>query len=334
MTATEAGRVCPLDYRLSVDDFTRVPTTSADVLYIAGGLYGNVYALDAIEKIMDMESQAARLVLNGDYHWFDAANDWFEQVHERTSVHDLTRGNVETELSQGGNTDAGCGCAYPDSVPAGDVDRSNKIMAQLGRTAQRVLDDQQLGAIATLPATARYAVNDIQVAVTHGDDQSISGWSFAQDQIANTWQSGLAGRMLAAGVQVFASSHTCLPVADTAISDSSELLAIINNGSAGMANFQGNSDGLITRIASIDAGPSPVTPIYSMQLGSVQISAVPVRFDMMAWLDLFQSVWPTGSSADISYIDRIRKGPSFALSDAARGLFEFETETIELLESQ
>jgi len=333
MKPTEAGRVCPIDYQLSADDFTQIATKSADVLYIAGGLYGNLFALDAIEQIIGQESEAPTLVLNGDYHWFDVANEWFTQVHERTAVFDLTRGNVETELSRGGNTDAGCGCAYPDAVPTADVDRSNKIMMELGRTAQRALNAQQLADIAALPVTARYSVGSAQIAITHGDDQSLSGWSFAQDQLAETWRTGLAGRMLDANVQIFASSHTCLPVADTAITGSGDLLAVINNGSAGMANFDSNSDGLITRIAPVDAGPSPVAPLYSAQIGAVQISAIPVRFDLAAWLDLFQSVWPVGSSADVSYMDRIRKGPLFSLNDAARGLFEFEPETIEIVEA-
>lgn len=335
MTMAGAGRVCPIDYQLSSEDFTEIPTQTAEVLYIAGGLYGNVYALDAIEQIMAMEAGGApTLVLNGDYHWFDVATDWFAQIHERTAGHHLTRGNVETELSRGGATDAGCGCAYPDYVPSADVDRSNKIMLQLGRTAQRLLSPEQLTGIAALPVTARYSVSGMHIAITHGDDQSLSGWSFAQEQLGETWHGGLASRMRDAGVQVFASSHTCLPVADTAISDANEVLAVINNGSAGMANFSGVSNGLITRVAPVDAGPGPVPPLYSARVGSVEISAIPVRFDLLAWLDLFVSVWPNGSSASVSYMDRIRQGPSYSLSEAARGLFEFEPEVLDMVEVQ
>ena len=43
----DAGRVCPVDYRLASDAFAGDPEVACDVLYVVGGLYGNPFALDA-----------------------------------------------------------------------------------------------------------------------------------------------------------------------------------------------------------------------------------------------------------------------------------------------
>ncbi|WP_292016766.1 hypothetical protein [Marinobacter sp. HL-58] len=46
------GRSCPLAYRYRAADLCREPAqVIEDVLYIIGGLYGNPYALDEIERM-------------------------------------------------------------------------------------------------------------------------------------------------------------------------------------------------------------------------------------------------------------------------------------------
>src|SRR5690349_22991920 len=49
--------------------FDRDPEIIADVLYVAGGVYGNPCALDAIEAMATRESGRVAVVLNGDFHW-------------------------------------------------------------------------------------------------------------------------------------------------------------------------------------------------------------------------------------------------------------------------
>ena len=49
--APRPGRFCPLDYSYRPADFARPPELHAEVLYVAGGLYGNLPALDAIEGL-------------------------------------------------------------------------------------------------------------------------------------------------------------------------------------------------------------------------------------------------------------------------------------------
>ncbi len=56
------GRVCPLRYRYAPGAIARADTRQARALYVVGGLYGNVPALDAIERMARLESlSGARL---------------------------------------------------------------------------------------------------------------------------------------------------------------------------------------------------------------------------------------------------------------------------------
>jgi hypothetical protein len=68
-----AGRVCPSDYRYAPSAFDRAPDIGADPLYVVGGLYGNLAALDEVERLAAEEG--AQIVFNGDFHWFDAERD-------------------------------------------------------------------------------------------------------------------------------------------------------------------------------------------------------------------------------------------------------------------
>ena len=54
----DAGRVCPVDYRIPADAFAGEPADACDVLYVVGGLYGNPFALDALTS--------SKYVLRGD----------------------------------------------------------------------------------------------------------------------------------------------------------------------------------------------------------------------------------------------------------------------------
>ena len=62
----DAGRVCPVDYRLASDAFAGDPEVACDVLYVVGGLYGNPFALDAVDRLVAAEQGDVRVVLNGD----------------------------------------------------------------------------------------------------------------------------------------------------------------------------------------------------------------------------------------------------------------------------
>ncbi|MEB3735466.1 hypothetical protein ULF88_18475 [Halopseudomonas pachastrellae] len=88
------GRTCPADYRLPASAFSAPASLQSDVLYVIGGLYGNRQALDAIERRLAAEPNAAA-VFNGDAHWFDCNPAVFSDIEQRLQRHHPLRGNVE-----------------------------------------------------------------------------------------------------------------------------------------------------------------------------------------------------------------------------------------------
>jgi hypothetical protein len=149
------------------------------VVYVVGGLYGNPFALSRLAQLFDAEPATRKLfVLNGDFHWFDRDEASFAHIERATAPFVRLRGNVETEIAAPGD-DAGCGCAYPASVPDEDVDRSNVILGELKQVARAMGCDQALGA---LPAVARVSCGGLHMAITHGDDRSLAGWADTCDE--------------------------------------------------------------------------------------------------------------------------------------------------------
>jgi hypothetical protein len=299
---SEPGRVCPVRYRYGPGVIANAPDRPAETLYVIGGLYGNLPALDEIEAMVAAEAGPARLCFNGDFNWFDVDDAGFRTINERVLRHDATLGNVEAELGEP-SADAGCGCAYPESVDQGIVDRSNQIHAMLKRTAARHPD--LLGRLSKLPMVARYRVGDVRIGVVHGDAESLAGWRFdvaaLDDSIELDWRSDAFDR---AEVDVFASSHTCLPAMRHFDLGGAKLVA--NNGAAGMPNALGTSFGILTRIGS---SPSPHQSLYGHAMRGVFVDALPIRYDSSRWLEEFLRNWPAGSPAWLSYFDRISRGP-------------------------
>jgi len=105
------GRSCPLHYRYAPEVFARTADIHADTLYVAGGVYGNRPALAALLETVDAESGGAKLVFNGDFNWFDVADEAFVAVNETALAHTALRGNVETEIASDDGS-AGCGCGW------------------------------------------------------------------------------------------------------------------------------------------------------------------------------------------------------------------------------
>ena len=50
-----AGRSCPLRYRYGAEAIARLSAIDAETLYVVGGLYGNLPALDTIERMAAAE---------------------------------------------------------------------------------------------------------------------------------------------------------------------------------------------------------------------------------------------------------------------------------------
>lgn len=289
-----AGRDCPLDYRLTRDAFSAEPLFDCDVLYVVGGLYGNRQALAAVQRRL-MAEPNARVVFNGDAHWFDRDPQIFQQIEQGISAHLTLRGNVETELGRAADSGAGCGCAYPASVDEALVERSNAIQAELKNTVQGL--PGMAARLATRPATALVRIGGQRVAISHGDEQSLAGWACSREALSEAArQQQLDNWFAAQNVQVLATSHTC-----SAVALSLEHGALINNGAAGMPNFAGGRYGLLSRIAST---PHPAA-LYRCQRDGLYIEALPLNYDHHAFLADFDRQWPAHSPAALSYRLRI-----------------------------
>lgn len=298
------GRTCPLSYRYAPESLRRTPELAADTVWIAGGLYGNPFALESLLALYGRERGTKALVFNGDFHWFDARTDVFEKINRAVLEFAALRGNIETELAAP-IADAGCGCAYPDWVDDGTVERSNEIIERLRAAAG------DARALAALPMHLVAQVGETRVGIVHGDFASLAGWGFSQEALSTS-----EGRLSAhaafdrAQVDVFASSHTCLPV----LQRFGEARAVVNNGSAGMPNFRGELYGLATRIS---LHPSDEA-LYRLTCNDIHIEAIALRYDQAAWEKRFLEWWPAGSPAHRSYYGRITSGPSYVLRQALR----------------
>lgn len=306
MTTDEPGRACPLRYRYGPAAIADAPERSARTLYVIGGLYGNVPALDVVETMAQAESGPATLCFNGDFNWFNVDDENFAAVNRRVLQHAATLGNVEAEFGVHAD-DAGCGCAYPAAVSADIVDRSNRIHARLKATAAG--HPEVLSRLTALPMFARYRVGHCRIGVVHGDAESLAGWRFdvaaLHEAEAQPW---IASAFESARVDLFASTHTCLPAMRHFALDSGRSGWVVNNGAAGMPNFRGDLHGLCIRIGHC---PSPHTALHEVTIAGTHVALLPVCYDVERWQALFLTQWPPGSPAWLSYFDRISRGPAF-----------------------
>ncbi|MGZ5102041.1 MAG: metallophosphoesterase family protein [Usitatibacter sp.] len=308
---TLPGRTCPVSYRYSPRVFDRAPDIVSDTLYVIGGLYGNIEALEAVKALAARERDPVRLVFNGDFHWFDVAGDDFERITREVLAHAALRGNVETEIA-GEASGAGCGCAYPADVSDAEVSRSNEILERLRATARRFPDLR--ACLAALPMHLTARVGAARVGIVHGDAASLAGWGFAHDRLDEPGHRRWIEAMFReARIDIFASSHTCLPaLREFRASDGSGVVA--NNGAAGMPNFAASQFGLLTRIA-VEPFPGP-EKLHGLVAAGAHVEALRLDYDAQRWRERFLASWPEGSPAHESYFRRIAQGTRFTLAQA------------------
>jgi hypothetical protein len=276
---------------------------SAETLYVVGGLYGNVEALERILAMAAEEPAPVTIVFNGDFHWFDVDPADFEQVSRAVMAHAAIRGNVETEIA-GEDSGAGCGCAYPDGVSDAEVARSNEILARLRETARSLPRwRERLG---KLPMHLVARVGDARIGIVHGDATSLAGWGFARDRLDDPAHAPWIDSVFReARVDVFASTHTCLPALREFAAG-----VIANNGAAGMPNHPGTRFGLVTRISH--APHRGAGAVRGAHRAGVHVEALRVDYDHARWMKRFIAAWPEASPAHASYHARLVDGPRFA----------------------
>jgi hypothetical protein len=304
------GRSCPPHYGYSPRVFARAPDFESPTLYVIGGLYGNPFALDEIDRMALLEPVPPLRVFNGDFHWFDAEPALFASVQRRVLAHAALRGNVETELA-GDDDSAGCGCAYPESVPDDDVERSNLILARLRGAAAEVPGARE--ALAALPMHALAQVGRLRVGIVHGDAWALAGWRFAHHHLHDAaHENELRAACELGAVDGYACSHTCAPALKVL-----DERFVINNGAAGMGNFVADPCGLLTRISTRPL-PRPLegARAFGLHERGVWIDSVRIGFDAQRWIERFDALWPAGSPAAVSYRGRIVSGAAFSIAHA------------------
>jgi hypothetical protein len=280
-----------------------------------GGLYGNELALAEVLRLFEQEPVRKRLVFNGDFHWFDIHPGIFARVQAAVLSHLALRGNVETELAEDDpDPEAGCGCAYPDWVGQDVVSRSNRILHRL-RSATTA---EQRAQLAALPMWRLAQVGDLRVGLVHGDAQSLAGWGFAQEHLRDSAHLPLVRRWFErAQVDVFASTHTCLPVfQQVSVPGRVHSAWVLNHGAAGMPNFSGDAAGLLTRIAT--APYDGAQRRCTVQAHGLHFEAIAIETPAAPAQARFVQQWPEGSDAHASYFSRIAAGPAYREADVIR----------------
>ena len=307
----DAGRVCPIDYHIKSDAFAGKPELKCQTLYVVGGLYGNPFALDAVEKLVAAEPEETLVVLNGDTHWFDKTAENFASLEERMKRYIPLVGNVEAALRRQVDVGVGCGCAYPECTADDSVSRSNRIHKMLSIAVHRHPELQQL--LDGRPAIATVDVAGYKVGITHGDEKLIGGWDCSRESLQDVLrQDELDTFMQENDIDVFATTHTCATVALGLARG-----LVINNGAAGLPNFEGQKYGLVIRISTTEHPDA----IIRAKRGSLVVEAVPTRYDHDAYVKWFDDLWDEASPAAISYRGRIVNGPHDFVENALLGEF-------------
>ena len=135
---TKKAGSCPPSYRLGAGVLRDAPTVRCSTLFSVGGLYGNPFALEAIQERVAREPRDATVAFNGDFNFFNAEPQWWVELNEgiRSGAHHVaTAGNVETEMV-GEGAYKGCGCGYPNYVSRSVVERSDRIVRALQDAAR------------------------------------------------------------------------------------------------------------------------------------------------------------------------------------------------------
>lgn len=311
----DAGRVCPVDYHLPADAFAGAPAQTCDVLYVVGGLYGNLFALEAVRGLVAQEDGDVLVVLNGDMHWFDKTADNFAALEAAVAAEGPRWiplvGNVEAELRRQVDVGVGCGCAYPDCTSDEAVSRSNRIHRLLSVAVDRHPEIKE--PLQGRPATLAVGVAGRKVGITHGDEKLIGGWDCSRESLQDVLRQDELDRFMEANdLDVFATTHTCAPAALRLARG-----AVINNGAAGLPNFAGQRYGLAVRIAATPHADA----LFGCELDGLFVEAVPVRYDHDTYLAWFDGLWDECSPAAVSYRDRIVNGPDDHLAASLLGGF-------------
>lgn len=313
------GREGADDYAIPQDVWDAPSFISCDVLISAGGVYGNPFAMQTISRMAEAERSRGAdvcVVYNGDYHWFDGTADNFCNIERLLEGCIPLNGNVECELARIKECGVGCGCSYPISMSDAFVGRSNAIFTRM-RNSVRERNADLFIPLRERPCWGVAEAAGLRVGLTHGDERSVSGWGCSTESLHNSKrQRELEDFFRRHDIDVLSTTHTCAAAA-LALPDG----IVINNGSAGIPEYNGMLFGLVNRIAKTSSPDA----LYSIEFKGAIVEAVPVRYDHDAFVSWFDGVWNADSPAAKSYRARIMDGPANTIADAIIGDFTITT---------
>lgn len=303
------GRTCPLDYDIEREVFeSEIPT--AVVLYVVGGLYGNKFALDEIEKMKLEEESSVSIIYNGDIHWFDKDIATFKYIESFVTTALL--GNVEAEILRKEDLQVGCGCSYPSCVSDVVVKRSNEIHRLLKNSVEK--DEEILNSFSKRKKAMIVSVGDKKIFITHGDEKSLAGWGLSREELSDLdRQKELVNWFSEHKIDIIACTHTCSPAMLKLDSK-----VVINNGASGMPNYKNRLSGNIIRISKIKSNRA----ICRTKIDDIYVELVAVNYDTDAFLNWFDNLWDKKSPASLSYRTRIIKGTKDEIKDSIINGFE------------
>ena len=197
-----------------------------------------------------------------------------------------------------------------------------------------------------------YQIGGRRILALHGDMHSLAGWQLARERIVDyASDGGLHQHLAEVQASVLACTHTCV-----AYLLQFGASCVVNNGAAGMPNFNASHFGVITRIATTPV-PESLQPdrLYGTRLGSaggpallgavqpdagvgagraladaetrdiesadgvlppLYIDALALRYEQQQWLSLFQHQWQPQSPAWHSYWQRLQGEIEYTVADA------------------
>ena len=258
-------------------------------------------ALDAVLAMRASEAGAA-LVFNGDFHWFDVTpTDFAARRRGACSRTRALRGNVETELAARGSRRGLRLRAIPAEVSDAEVAALERDpRARCARRRARLPGVRARARARCRCISWRASATRAWASCTAMPRRSPAGASRTTGSPSPRTRAGSRARSRDATVDVFASSHTCLPVLHALVDGAAR--AVVNNGAAGMPNFAGSRYGIVTRIAPRPAGAER---LYGSGRRGAHVDALRLDYDHERWLARFLAAWPAGSPAHASYHRRI-----------------------------
>lgn len=290
------GRNCSIDYILNKNWASNINEHNNSTIYIVGGLYGNFEALKTIKDFASNEDEYPLIIFNGDIHWFDIYEDDFLKVENLIKNDIKLLGNVEYELINP-NNNLGCGCNYPEDVDDEVVERSNDIHSTM---KDNLKNSSILNDIRTREKTYVLEYLGKKIAITHGDEKSLSGWDCSIDSLKDKNREQNLNLWLEENkVDFLVTTHTCLPVVKKL-----NKKYVLNNGSSGMANIKGTTYGIFIRISNKPCSQA----IISIKEDNIYLELVKVDFNVESFINWFDNIWNSKSPASISYRNRILNG--------------------------